>query len=619
MKKKKTIKRFDLKTPFNPDDIKSLSEAELELLSEDIRENIIINCAKNGGHLASSLGATDLIVALHHYFDLLKDKVIFDVGHQCYAHKILSGRSLDKLRKKDGVSGYQKRAESIYDHYEAGHSSTSISAAMGMALARDLHQEDYQVIAVIGDSSLSNGVAFEALNNLGTFKHKIIVIINDNNRSIGKAVGSANNYFEKFRLSKSYLKLRSSYRKVMKKYAPTRWFYYFSSAIKNFFKRRFVRKNLFSNMGLYFISNIDGHDFHALQRAFGYAANAPTSVVIHVTTHKGKGYPYAEDDESGHWHGVDPFDIKSGKPLAKPNSNSISWSGVYADLLKEKLANDDKTVLINPATMVGSKIDDLLITYPDRVYDVGISEEHGAIFAAGLANNNVYPYYSIYSTFLQRSYDEVLHDIVRMDLPVTLLIDRVGMPEDDGETHAGIYDAAFLLSMPHIAIAMAKDQQEAHDIFKFSTTYKHPLAIRYPRGYTVKITKAKDEPITLGQWKVEQKGKDIALVSYGPVVNDLLNKYSTYTIVNAMFIRPIDEKVLKSLCTYPYIVIYDIYGTKEGFASTVLMALNELDYKGKVKIKALPNIFITHGTEQEQLSACYCTIEDLDELIRELK
>lgn len=619
MKKKKEIKRFDLHKPFTPSDIKTLSEVELEFLCEDIRENIIVNCAKNGGHLASSLGATDLIVAIHYFFNLPKDKVIFDVGHQSYAHKILSGRTLEKLRKKDGVSGFQNRDESIFDPYEAGHSSTSISSAMGMALARDIHGEDYHVIAVIGDSSFSNGVAFEALNNLGTFGHKVIVIINDNGRSIGKAVGSTNNYFERFRLSKGYLKLRSGYRKIMKKYAFTRWFYYFSSAVKNFIKRRFVRKNLFSNMGLYFISNIDGHDLHSLERAFGYAVNAPTSVIIHVTTSKGKGYPYAETDEAGHWHGVEPFDINTGKPLVKAEPNTIGWSCVYANLLKEKMATDPKMVLINPATMIGSKIDDLLSLYPDRVYDVGISEEHGAVFAAGLANNNIHPYYSIYSTFLQRSYDEVLHDIVRMDLPVTLLVDRVGVPEEDGETHAGIYDVAFLMSMPNIAIAMGKDQMEAEALFDFSEIYNHPLAIRYPRGKTTKMPQAIVKPVALGQWKVEQKGEEVALISYGPIVNDLLNRYPEYTIINAMFLRPIDEKVLRSILVYPYIVIYDIYGTREGFASFVLNALNDMNYEGKVKIKALPNTFIAHANQKEQLSACKCTLEDLDEVFRELK
>ncbi|HHT67281.1 MAG TPA: 1-deoxy-D-xylulose-5-phosphate synthase [Erysipelotrichaceae bacterium] len=616
--KKKAIRRFDLNKPFHPSDIKDLREEELELLSEDIRKNIIENCAKNGGHLASSLGATDLIVALHHYFDLPKDKIIFDVGHQAYAHKILSGRTLENLRKKNGVSGFQKREESVFDPYEAGHSSTSISAAMGMALARDLKGESYQVIAVIGDSSFSNGLAFEALNNLGSFKHKVIVIINDNNRSIGKAVGSTNNYFEKFRLSRSYLNLRKKYR-ALKKYRATRWFYRLTSGIKNYFKRLFVRKNLFSLSDIYFISNVDGHDFGALERVFGYAVNAPSSVVIHVTTTKGKGYAPAEKDVVGHWHGVEPFDIKTGKPLKKLDPKYTCWSGVYADLLKEKMASDPKMVLINPATMVGSKIDDLLESYPDRVFDVGISEEHGAVFAAGLAANGIHPYYSIYSTFLQRSYDQVSHDIARMDLNVTLLVDRVGLPEEDGETHAGIYDVAYLMSIPNVAIAMAKDQVEAKELFDFSIKYEHPLAIRYPRGQTLIMNNKKVKALKLGEWKLENKGKDIAIISYGPIVNELLTNYKDYTIINAVFLRPIDEPLLRTLKDYSHIVIYDIYGTKEGFASLVLNALNDLNYEGRLRVMALPNKFIAHGSAAEQLKDCQCTLDDLDKLVKKLK
>ena len=443
--KKKELKTFDLDKPFNPSDIKGLNIEELELLSEGIRKNIIASCAKNGGHLSSSLGVTDLTVALHHYFDLPKDKVIFDVGHQCYAHKILSGRSLENLRKTGGVSGFQKRNESEYDPYEAGHSSTSISAAMGLALTRDLNKENYEVIAVIGDSSLANGVAFEGLNNLATFKHKIIIIINDNNRSIGKSRGLMQNYFERFRLSKSYLRNKDRYTRFLKKTFLTRWFYHLTSWIKNIFKNIFIKKNMFTEMGFYFMSNVDGHDIKQLERAFKYAKNAPSSVIIHVTTIKGKGYPYAEQDDIGSWHGVGPFDIETGKPLKDKNPYYISWSQIYAQLLKERLAKDERMVLINPATMVGSCVDDLLEKYPDRVFDVGISEEHGAVFAAAIAlNKDIHAYYNIYSTFLQRSYDEISHDIARLDSDVTFLIDRAGLPGEDGETHSGIYDVAYL-------------------------------------------------------------------------------------------------------------------------------------------------------------------------------
>ena len=614
--KKKDIKRFDLDKPFNPADIKGLKVNELEQLSKDIKDKIIASCAKNGGHLASSLGATDLTVAIHHYFNLPNDKVIFDVGHQSYAHKILSGRSLDRLRKSDGVSGFQKRSESEYDPYEAGHSSTSISAAMGLALARDLNKEKYEVIAVIGDSSLANGLAFEGLNNIANFNHKIIIIINDNNRSIGESRGLMHRYFEKFRLSKGYLRNKNRYQRFLKKTFLTRWFYHLTSWIKRQFKKLFIRKNLFTEMGLYFISNIDGHDIKQLEKAFNYAKNAPSSVVLHVTTQKGSGYKFAEEDDVGNWHGVGPFDIETGKPLKVRDPNYISWSQVYAQLLKDRLKVDDRMVLINPATMVGSCIDDLLTKYPDRVFDVGISEEHGAVFAAAVGlNKDIHAYYSIYSTFLQRSYDEISHDVARLDSDVTFLIDRAGLPGEDGETHSGIYDVAYLMSIPNIAIAMAKDMEEAIDLFNFSTDYHHPLAIRYPKDITPIVDNHEPRPVKLGEWKVETNDGDTAIISYGPVVAHLVKEIPGYTIVNAMFLRPIDEEVLKSLFNKKTIVIYDIYGTKEGFASYVLNYLNEFGYKGKVKVLAIPNDFVKHGNVLDQVKELGITFDDLRKLL----
>ena len=613
MKKKKEIRRFDLSKPFNPSDIKTLSEDELNLLAKDVRNNIIENCAKNGGHLASSLGVVELTIAIHHFFNLPKDKVIFDVGHQSYAHKILSGRSLENLRQSNGVSGFQKRNESEYDPYEAGHSSTSISAAMGFAVSRDLNKEDHQVIAVIGDSSLTNGVAYEALNNLGTFDHKIILIINDNNQSIGKAVGYSSNAWERFRLSKGYLRRKDRYVRFMKKTAFGRGVYKVTSAIKNFFKYLLVRKNTFQHMGIYYISNIDGHDISALEKAFKYAVNAPSSVAIHVTTIKGKGYEFSEKDDLGEWHGVAPFDIKTGEPLKKLDDNHICWSGVYANYLKDLMKEHENIVVISPATTVGSKLVDIYNEYPERTYDVGISEEHAAIFASGMATNGLHPYLSMYSTFLQRSYDEISHDVARMNVPVTILIDRVGLPGEDGETHEGIFDVAYLNSMPNIAIAMGKDASEAKALMDFSIDYQYSLAIRYPRGNTLKQIN-KIEPISLGKWKVENKGTGVVIISYGPVVNELLDSFKKYTIVNAIFQKPIDNELLKSFIN-EQIVIYDLYGTKEGFASVVIDALNELGHQKKVKCLCVPNEFLSHGKISEQRNKLHLDIESLNNLI----
>ena len=615
MSKKKEIRRFDLSKPFNPSDIKGLNEEELNLLSEDIRNNIIESCAKNGGHLASSLGVVELTVAIHHFFNLPKDKVIFDVGHQSYTHKILSGRTLDNLRKENGVSGFQRRSESEFDPYEAGHSSTSIGAAMGIATARDLKKEDYQVIAVIGDSSLANGVAYEALNNLSTSNHKIILLINDNNQSIGKSVGHSSNMWERFRLSKGYLRRKDNYRRVMKKTAFGRGIYKVTSAIKNFFKYLLVRKTTFYNMGLYYISNIDGHDISALEKAFKYAVNAPSSVAIHVTTIKGKGYQYAEKDDIGDWHGVTPFDIKTGEPLKTIDKDHICWSGVYANLLEEAMNKNEQIVVINPATTVGSKLTDIYNKYPERTFDVGISEEHAAIYASGIASQGLHPYLSVYSTFLQRGYDEISHDIARMNLPVTMLVDRVGLPGDDGETHAGIYDVAYLNSIPNVAIAMAKDMDEARDLFNFSIDYQYPLAIRYPRGNTLKMSGATTN-INLGVWKKENDvNSQKVIISYGPVINELKERFDKYQIINALFQKPIDEELLKTLLNKE-IIIYDLYGTKEGFAFIVIDALNNLGYQKQVKCLCVPSDYIHHGSIKYQKEEYHLTLDDLEKLLK---
>ncbi len=615
MSKKKELKRFDLSKPFNPEDIKGLKEDELNLLAEDIRANIINSCAKNGGHLSASLGVVELTIALHHFFNLPKDKVIFDVGHQCYAHKILSGRSLENLRKEDGVSGFQKRNESEYDPYEAGHSSTSIGAAMGIATARDLNNEDYQVIAVIGDASLANGVAYEALNNLGAFNHKIILIINDNNQSIGKAVGHSSNMWEKFRLSKGYLRRKEKYVRVMKKTAFGRGIYKVTSAIKNFFKYLLVKKNTFNNMGLYYISNIDGHDISALEKAFKYAVNAPSSVAIHVTTIKGKGYEYAEKDVVGDWHGVGPFDIATGEPLNKLKENEISWSAVYAQLVDSYMQKDEKMVVVNPATVIGSHLCHVFDKYPERTFDVGISEEHAAIFASGMAVSGLHPYLSAYSTFLQRSYDEISHDIARMDTNVTLLIDRVGLPGSDGETHEGIFDVAYLNTIPNISICMAKDQNQANDLFNFSLNYTHPLAIRYPRGKIEIQDNIPAKEIKLGEWCIENKGDDTVIITYGPIVNDVFDRFNQHTVVNAIFQKPIDVELLKTLLNKKQIVIYDIYGTEEGFATIVKETLNNLSYKGIIKTLCVPSSFIKHGSINSQIKDLKISLDDLNQLL----
>ena len=614
----KEIKRFDLSKAFNPEDIKGLKNEELVALAEDIRTNIVESCSVNGGHLSSNLGVVDLTVAIHHFYNLPKDKVIFDVGHQCYSHKILSGRTLDKLRKSDGVSGFQKMDESEYDPYEGGHSSTSISAAMGLALTRDLNKENYNVIAVIGDSSVANGLSLEALNNLGTFNHKIIVIVNDNNRSISKSIGLSSNFLDKFRMSKKYLKFKSVTERALTKFRITRPLFRFIRWLKNVLTTPFKRKNLVRRLGLFFIGKIDGHDINQLEHAFKLASNVEKSVLIHITTTKGKGYKYAEDDEIGSWHGVSPFDIETGKRKKVYPDNLRTWSSCYSFLLENMMEVDDKAVIVNPATTVGSRINDLFEKYPDRCFDVGIAEEHAVTFSSGIAVGGYHPYISIYSTFLQRAFDEISHDVARMNLDVTFLIDRVGLPGDDGETHQGIFDVAYLSSIPNIAICMGKDNNEAKDLFAFSIKYPHPLAIRFPKSRFDYKGDREIKELHLGQWLIEQeKDMDTCIISYGNVIFSLLEKLPEYTIVNALFQKPIDEKILKSLMKYKRIFIYDIYGTAEGFASNVMEKIYKFGYDARnVTIVAVPDVFIKQGTISEQMKNLKLDVDYLVQLVK---
>lgn len=611
-------KHYDFNQGFDNQKLKGLNYRELNSLSADLREYIIKKCSINGGHLASNLGVIELTVALHHFFNLPTDKLIFDVGHQCYAHKVLSGRSLENLRKENGISGFQKKDESPYDCYEAGHSSTSISAAMGFALARDLNKEKHEVIAVIGDSSVANGLALEAINNISDFKHKVIIIINDNSRSIGAPVGLLHNVFEKLRMSKHYLFAKEKSRRFAEKHKIFKPFYKLGVKCKNILKYHLLRRNIFEAMDFYYISRVDGHDIAALEGAFKYARNATKSVVIHVTTTKGKGYKPAEEDEVGSWHGVGPFDVLTGQNLKEKDANQLSWSQVYANFLDEALAKDEKTILLTPATAVGSAIDKLIDKYPKRCFDVGIAEEHAVVLAAGIATNDYHPYISIYSTFLQRSYDELSHDVARMNLGVTLLIDRTGLVGEDGETHQGIYDVAYLMSIPNIAIAMAKDYREAQELFNFSLTYNYPLAIRYPRSLvTVNDTKD-DKALSLGEWRLlKEDDGPTAVISYGPVLEHL--KDLKVELINAIFQRPLNIEFLKSLLDKENIVIYDIYGTVEGFGNSVLNALNTLNYQGKVYIKCVPTTFISQGTILQQLKRYSLDPESFKKFIEDLE
>lgn len=598
--------------------LKELSSEELNNLSDEIREYIIKACSINGGHLASNLGVVELTIALHRFFDFPKDKLIFDVGHQCYTHKVLTGRSLLRLRKEDGVGGFQKRQESEYDPFDAGHSSTSISAAMGMAVERDLKGEKYDVIAVIGDASIANGMAFEALNNLVHFNHKIIIIINDNNMSISNSTGALHDFLQKIRLSTKYTRFKHRYQQRLAKNFFTKFIFKVSRRIKNCFKKLLLRNNIFEMFGCYYIGNVNGHDFSDLKRAFNKAKKIDSSVVIHVSTIKGKGYEYIEENNVSSWHSVKPFDVETGNYKATKKDGEYTWSEIYADFLKEEIETGN-SILINPATMVGSKIQKIYENHKNKVFDVGISEEHALTFAAGFSAFNSHSYVSIYSSFMQRAYDQINHDIARLNLPVTLLIDRSGLVGEDGETHQGIFDESFLLNMPNMSVCMAKDYAQAKSLFLLSKTYEHPLAIRYPLG-SIRKDVIEDENIEFGKWIVEHKGtnKKVCVITFGPKTDLLLNENLDITLINAVFQSPLDEECLKSLLDYENIIIYDAYAIKEGFCYHVLAKLTEYNYKNNVKMFAIKNQFITKATIEKQEIYSNADINSVLNYIKEL-
>lgn len=617
MKKEKHIYTYE---EFSKVNLKSMSNSELSNLANSIRKYIIEKCSINGGHLASNLGVVELTIAIHKAFNLDQDKLLFDVGHQCYTHKILTGRSLDNLRKENGVDGFIKRKESIYDHFEAGHSSTTISAAMGMALKRDLNNEHYEIISLIGDSSIANGLAMEALNNLNDFHHKIIIIINDNDMSISQPVGALHNMFQSIRLSSKYLKSKEKYRNFMHKNKFLEKIYEFTRVLKNSFKSFVLKNNLFEMFGCRYIGNVDGYDFKEMEEAFNKAKKLKQSVVIHVSTIKGKGYKLSEYGNVSSWHSVKPFDITSGKVLNSLKENEETWSHIYEELLDQELNKNKQAILINPSTLVGSELSPLFKKYKTQTFDVGIAEEHALMFGAGYGLTSSKAYISIYSTFLQRAYDQLNHDISRMNIPLTLLIDRAGLVGSDGETHQGIFDESLLMSLPNFVITMAKDKAEAKALFNLSKKINHPFAIRIPSGTTLKDNS--EINITFGKWIIEKESNinNLALISFGPKINSLLEMFkdNEITIINAIFQKPFDLDILNKLLNYKNIIVYDPYAIKDGFSYHLLAKLNELNYQGKVTICAIESTFIDKGTILEQEKRCQVDLESLNNLINSI-
>lgn len=570
---------MDLNQITSPDFIKDLTEEQLYNLSEDIRLFLIENISKTGGHLSSNLGIVELTIALHYVFSSYEDKIFFDVGHQSYVHKILTGRAKDftTLRKTNGMSGFQKLKESPHDVWEAGHSSTALSAAVAMAVSRDLDNQNYHVVPVIGDAAMVGGESLEALNHLGSLHNKVIIILNDNQMAIGKSVGSFGNFLADVRISRTYHHLKEDYRLLLSKGRIRRSILKITKSMKNFIKKGVRKNTIFDDFGMEYLGPVDGHNIHDLLRALIVAKNAKESVVVHVVTKKGKGYVHAENDSCGKWHGIGPFDINSGKTIAKTDKQLASWSSIVSSYIETLMEEDKDIVAVTPAMIHGSAMDTMFAHFPGRCFDVGIAEEHGMTFVAGLSISGKKPFISIYSSFLQRAYDQINHDIARMNLPCLIAIDRAGIVGSDGPTHHGVFDIGILNAIPNMVIFAPKDAKEAMDYITYVFThFNHPYVLRIPRADVKVVDNYQYTPLEIGTWLVEKDDQkaDITIISYGDNVLKLSQLCTTnhiyVKIINARFIKPMDYAMLDTIGkeTNP-ILVYETDLKTNGLASAI--------------------------------------------------
>nr|WP_272595523.1 1-deoxy-D-xylulose-5-phosphate synthase [Paenibacillus apiarius] len=599
-----------------------MTKEQLVPLAEEIRQFLIEKLSATGGHLAPNLGVVELTLVLHYLYDSPKDKMIFDVGHQAYVHKILTGRRdrFDTLRQYKGLCGFVKRAESEHDVWEAGHSSTSLSAAMGMALSRDYKGEDSKVIAVIGDGALTGGMALEALNHIGHEQKKLMVVLNDNEMSIAPNVGALHNYLSKIRSDRNYKKAKEEVEQLLKKIpaiggklAKT------AERLKDSFKYLVVSGMLFEEFGLKYFGPVDGHDIEKLIDIFQQADRVDGPVLVHVLTTKGKGYSPAEAD-SHKWHGISPYKIESGQPL-KAVGNPM-YTEVFSNALIELARQDERIIAVTPAMPGGSGLLKFAEMFPGRMIDVGIAEQHAATMCAALAMEGMKPVFAVYSTFLQRAYDQVVHDICRQHANVVFAIDRAGFVGPDGETHHGVFDIPFLRHIPNMVLMMPKDENELRHMMKTALDYDAgPIAVRYPRinGVGVKLDEVLT-PIPIGSWEMVRQGDHAAVLAIGPMVQvaqeaaeQLRREGIQLRIINARFIKPLDEALLIQLAKEQIPLLVMEEGAMAGGLASAVMEFYAENHLFGVKIKPIgvPDCFIEHGSINEQRQEVGLTAERL--------
>jgi 1-deoxy-D-xylulose-5-phosphate synthase len=590
-------------------DLRGLSREELPALAEELRDEIINVVSKTGGHLAPSLGVIELTIALHYAFNTPIDHLVWDVGHQAYAHKILTGRrtQFPTLRQFGGISGFPKREESPFDHFDVGHASTSISAALGMVAARDIKGEDFKVIAVIGDGSISAGLAFEGLNQAGHLKKNMIVILNDNEMSISPNVGALSSYLSRRMTGNFYTKLRLETKHFLQGIPKVgESMFNLAKKAEDSIKGLMVPGMLFEDLGFQYVGPLDGHNIDHLLETFKNIKDFTWPVLVHVLTKKGKGCDFAECSPS-QYHGTPPFDPKTGKTAAKKHS-ILSYTEVFGQTMIKLAEENDRIVAISAAMSEGTGLDKFAEHFPGRFFDVGIAESHGVTFACGLAVEGLHPVAAIYSTFTQRAYDQVVHDLCLQNLPVTLALDRAGIVGEDGPTHHGVFDLAYLRHVPNMVVMAPKDENELQHMIKTAVEHPGPTAIRYPRGIGCGVPMDQElKAIALGRSELIKDGSEAAIIAIGNMVcpsieaaKRLADEGISVSVVNARFVKPLDEEMIVSLARKTgRIITAEEHVLLGGFGSAVLECL---DAKGLTGIKTyrigLPDSFVEHGTQK---------------------
>ncbi len=608
--------------------LKDYNDQQLKELAQEIRSFLLENISKTGGHLSSNLGVVELFLAIHQCFDLDRDRLFIDIGHQSYVHKILTGRAgkFATLRKYGGLSGFQKRQESPYDHWEAGHAGTALSAALGDKVAGDNCGNKHHTVVVIGDAAIANGEAFEALNHIGSLKKPLIIILNDNQMSISKQNTAFSRSLSRMRSSSSYRNLKGDVRKLLNRSKFGKATVEQLSKFKTSLKYMMLQENYFDDLGLNYFGPVNGHNFKELRVAINYAKLVDRPVLIHVRTVKGKGYQPSQSDTSGNWHGVSAFNIEEGELNGSLPPDYLSWSKALAKYLEELADKHQELAVITPAMKVGSGLEAFFEKYPQRAFDCGIAEEHAATFAAGLALAGMKPFLSIYSTFLQRAYDQINHDICRMNLPVIIGIDRAGIVGEDGDTHHGVFDIGILKPLPNIVIAQGKNYSELCSLLDCAYKSKQPFALRYPRG-NVKITaeQTSKEEIAVGTWTKVESGKkpQLIIITYGPWVETVYEKFLSNNIsalvVNARFIKPLDQAMLRQLAQMKLpIVCYESDMLVGGLSGSILEFFNDEKINCKLERIGIGDHYIQHGSISELRKQEKIDINSLLEFVAKL-